>query len=313
MNDITIVTAFYNIKRENWSGFERSDDKYFEYFEHWARMKNRIIVYVENDVHKRRVEQIREKFGLTDMTTVIVTGKCEEIDPELYDEIKTATENELQKGFHVHEKSPEAWSALYNYIMILKGWFLQDAIKRNLVTDDTAAWLDFGFGHGIDTYPLAEEFDFCWRYDFVSDKITMFYLKELDERPVFDIICTGAVYFLGFMIVGRKQYWPEFWNLMRRSMLELNATGLVDDDQTIMYMAYRKRPELFHIERTGFFTTLKEHGGGHLTLVPQKTEAEKYPWLRRVVREFKEGRRYVKYFRRQYRNMLSSYKKWYRG
>ena len=32
-NKITIVTAFFPLKRENWKGFERPNNKYLEYFE----------------------------------------------------------------------------------------------------------------------------------------------------------------------------------------------------------------------------------------------------------------------------------------
>lgn len=285
----------------------RTDDVYFDNFEHWARIKNKLIVYVENEQHKKRVEEIREKFGLAEQTTVIVTEKCEDIDSELYASVEKAANNDVQIDFHVQSKNPDAWNAKYNYIMILKGWFVQDAIERGL-TGATAVWMDFGFGHVTRTYQCAEEFDFHWYYDF-PEGINLFYLKQPDERPIFDIVRTGDVYFMGFMVGGKKEYWTEFWKLMRQCMLELNAVGLMDDDQTIMSMAYQKRPELFHIEQSGWFTTLKEHGGEHLTLVPGKAEKEKYALLRRIVRGIREKRVCRGYLKRQYK-YFNSYEKW---
>lgn len=45
MDEITIVTAYFNIGREKWKGYERGDNKYINYFDFWAKIKNNIIVY----------------------------------------------------------------------------------------------------------------------------------------------------------------------------------------------------------------------------------------------------------------------------
>ena len=43
MEKITIVTAFFPLKREKWENFERPNNKYLEYFEFWARIKNDMV------------------------------------------------------------------------------------------------------------------------------------------------------------------------------------------------------------------------------------------------------------------------------
>ena len=45
MNEITIVTAFFDIGRKNFETYPRSNENYLEYFKIWARMKNNLIVY----------------------------------------------------------------------------------------------------------------------------------------------------------------------------------------------------------------------------------------------------------------------------
>lgn len=47
MNEISIVTAFFDIGRKNWKGFERDNSTYANYFKFWARVKNHIVVYTE--------------------------------------------------------------------------------------------------------------------------------------------------------------------------------------------------------------------------------------------------------------------------
>ena len=47
--------------------------------------------------------------------------------------------------------------ALYDYIMLLKYWFLCDAVER-LKFDGTVAWIDFGFNHGNECYIDSNDF-----------------------------------------------------------------------------------------------------------------------------------------------------------
>ena len=49
MSEITLVTAYFNIGRGSWTGFSRDNNKYIRYFEHWARLKTKLIVYPTPD------------------------------------------------------------------------------------------------------------------------------------------------------------------------------------------------------------------------------------------------------------------------
>ena len=60
-NNITIVTAFFPLKRENWSGFERPNNKYFEYFEFWAKIQNDMIIYTDKESSKYIKEDDNKK------------------------------------------------------------------------------------------------------------------------------------------------------------------------------------------------------------------------------------------------------------
>ena len=69
MSEITLVTTYFNIDGESWTGFSRDNNKYIRYFEHWTRLKNKLIVYTTPDIADK-VKEIR-RFGLEDRTTVI--------------------------------------------------------------------------------------------------------------------------------------------------------------------------------------------------------------------------------------------------
>ena len=71
MSEITLVTAFFDIGRKEYVSIPRSNDKYFEYFKFWSRIKNNLIVYTDSE-SKDRVIQIRKEFNLEHKTHVIV-------------------------------------------------------------------------------------------------------------------------------------------------------------------------------------------------------------------------------------------------
>ena len=80
---ITLVTAFFPIGRGEWTGkAQRSDDKYFKYFQHWARIHNDLVVYTTPE-NAERIRQIRLSFGRTN-TQVYIVNDLEDIDKSMY-------------------------------------------------------------------------------------------------------------------------------------------------------------------------------------------------------------------------------------
>lgn len=262
MSDITIVTGFFKIKRESWQGFERSDEQYFEHFKGWAKIKNKLIVYVESEDLKERVLNFRKTIGLEDKTIVNVVPNCLDLEPELYEDLVLATDNHIQQLFRLRKLNPEVWNSTYNYIMLLKSWCVCDAIEKIQATG-MVAWIDFGYNHG--GYPIdsSSDFSFEWKYDF-PEKMNMFTIQELDDRPIFEIVMSMDTYIMGGVIVGPSYLWPKFWMLLKSSMQSLIDCGLSDDDQNIMLMAYRKRPEWCQLHSCMWSCQMKLFGGDHL-------------------------------------------------
>lgn len=263
---ITVVTAFFKINRENWSGFERTHNQYFEYFKVWAKLKNKLIVYVESEELKKEILSFRKSYGLEDQTIVNLIPNCLEVDPVLHESIKSATENEIQRKFRLFQRNPEVWNGTYNYIMLLKGWCICDAIKRGQA-EGMIAWIDFGYNHGGSPISAESNFNFLWDYDFPK-KMNLFTLHEMDNRPIFEMIMSMDTYLMGCAIVGYDKLWFDFYDLMKSSMRSLIDCGLADDDQNIMLMSYRKNPEIFNIIPSQWTKMLYQFGGNHLIWLP---------------------------------------------
>lgn len=273
--ELTLVTAYFDIGRDKFKGYERGNDKYINYFKFWARMRNKLIVYTSSQF-KDEIMEIRSDFGLKEQTKIIVIDDFRQFDIDLYRRIHHAMNNEISLNFHKDINRPEAYSADYNYIMMLKSYCIVDAINNNYA-NGMIAWIDFGFNHGgNDGLIKQEEFDFLWQYNF-SSKIHLFTYQKVDiNRPIFDIIRSMDVYIRGNIIIAPDYLWTELLKLAKNSMLSLTKSGLCDDDQTIMLMAYYEDPTIFELHDVNYwYDGLKCFGGNHLSTkieVPQKNK-----------------------------------------
>lgn len=300
--EITLVTAFFNIGRENFKAIPRPDNKYFLEFEKWARMKNKLIVYTQPQM-EQLVYDIRDKFGLKDQTTVITIENIYDIEKEIYKRMQEVSSSEWFIDYRV---LPNATSNIpeYSYLMLLKTYFLQDAVKRGL-TCKQVAWIDFGFNHGSDLYLNPEEFAFEWRYEF-SHHIQYFYYIKYDEKPIFEIVRRLCDCIMGCLIVAPADLCANLWELNKNSMITLLDMGLIDDDQLIHLMSYRKNPELFNLTESKWFLPLKEYGGDNLkTLRKDSRESFVKSKARTLKREFLKRKRAYNNARTLYKNLVT--------
>ena len=107
MKEIKIVSAFFDIGRGNYATFQRSNDKYFEYFKFWARIQNELIVYCDPE-NVGRIEEIRRQFGLEEKTTVIPCNIME-IEPDILKKWKRLKKTKASIDFGTMRKTLPIW------------------------------------------------------------------------------------------------------------------------------------------------------------------------------------------------------------
>lgn len=80
-----LVTAFFDIGRgeSNIKNLKRSSQKYFDYFKHWARIQNLLVIYTQPEF-VNEVMRIREEFGLKEKTIIITIEDLATIEPQIY-------------------------------------------------------------------------------------------------------------------------------------------------------------------------------------------------------------------------------------
>lgn len=271
IDDITLISAFFDIGRGNSENFvrTRSKDDYLAFFKKWARIKNHLIVFCQDNTTKNEILTIRKDFGLVNETEVIVVDDIFLVEKDMYDRMVEVSENahflRLREG---DDNIPEN-TAKYCYVTNLKSYFLYYANLECEIKTENIAWIDFGYNHGGKS--LENEMD--WSFNLkcnTSSKVTLFYRGEsVDERPLFEIIrSVQPESITGGLIVCPKILVNDFWALTKDSIYSLLCIGFEDDDQTVFLLVSRRRPEMFEVKReTYWFLGIKEHcNGGHMRL-----------------------------------------------
>jgi protein YibB len=248
MTNITIVTAFYDIGRGNWTpdkGFphylHRTTDTYMERFSYLAQLENDMVVYTSEEFVDR-IKEIRKG-----KNTHVVTLPLENYSV-LRDKIaKVQSNTNFQSMIHPSQvKNPEYWNADYVLVNYLKSTFVNLSIDNNLVNTDLVAWLDFGYCRSPDKIPPSRK----WSYNFNPNKMHMFNYKDFQPGDSINrIIATNDVYILGAKIVGGQKVWKEMKFLVERSLQTLLERDLVDDDQTLILLSTLIQPNLFELHR----------------------------------------------------------------
>lgn len=299
--NIKIVTAFFDIGRGSYSNMNRSDDKYFEYFKFWARIKNDLTIYCESK-NAERIKEIRSSFGLEEKTHIICIDEFKSIEPHIYKRLKEIEKNENFKNFRFFNNALSN-KADYCYIMCLKWWCLSNA-AQNEDDNQMMAWLDFGYNHGGELYTNPNDFDFEWNYEFES-KINKFCLCDPKSVCSIDNLQFQSDCFIGHTAIMPAHYCAKYWVEIKSAMLSLLQLDCMDDDQQLELMVYRNYPEWFEVRICNWFEDMKlcsnqsfEIKKGDTTSSFKSVIRNKVEKYRRKVSFYKRTRnRYLKYGR----------------
>ena len=263
IDELTIITGFFDFGRGEHKQQARSSQKYFEYFRKWARIQNKLIVYTSSQFAEE-VKKIRKEFGREEQTEVVIIDEIEKVEPEL---LKAMTRIEIKEDFKKWRAREYDVSniAMYNYIMLMKYWILKDSADRfNWINN--MVWLDFGWNHGGKVFPNENEFDFLWKYPFSDEKVHLFIRKSPDEELGFLKLQTMTDGIMGCNFVCSQKNCNDLYDYVKEAMWSLISLDAIDDDQMLLTMAYKRHPELFCLRVSDWFLPMKEYGGEHLTI-----------------------------------------------
>lgn len=245
MGRITFITAFFDIGRKQWEkdNFSRSNEKYLRYFEEWASVcENNLIVYTDVEDFVEKIRIIRN--NVVARTEVIYIEDRHTLAPEIFSTIASVDVHKMQ-AYRLFPNNPEVVNYEYNYVMMLKHTLILKAMNDFNLTGDIG-WIDFGISHitGKDENlyhsPLVNE----------RDEVTLFTgknLQDMNDCVVYDAICKMESMIYGSLFFGPCNKINEFSRNCLESQKIINTIGLMDDDQMMMFMAWRKSPSDYHL------------------------------------------------------------------
>lgn len=255
MSKISIVTAFYDIGRGDWSTsteknggplphyLQRSVDKYIDHFTRMCEIDTEIIVYTSSDIAPR--------LAAISPNVKVVEYDYFNIHKELRDKIEAIqTSPEFVKKINPYQvRNPEYWSKDYVGVTSLKAFYVADAFERGLITNEFAAWVDFGYCRDDEHIPLTKK----WEYDFTPGLMHYFNFRDPDltqkKIQVSMAVQNNLVFIIGGVFVAQRAEWKSLAAEMKEALEYLMSIGLVDDDQGLLLMAYFRNPDAFELHK----------------------------------------------------------------
>jgi beta-1,4-mannosyl-glycoprotein beta-1,4-N-acetylglucosaminyltransferase len=241
---ITIVTAFYDIGRDNWNNYNRSVDYYFESFYNYFKLDYQMVIFIDERYMKNFIIKNKNKIFIP-INQAFLENNIHAWKNLNKDHL-IINSDEYKKLIN-HRNSPETIYSEYNCINHAKIDFLNFALP--FIKTDFICWSDFGYHSSILQNDLKNfPTDILDISKFNIQKINMFVCKEIPNYydPVDTLvnapdIFTGSFYGLPVSLLS------EFQKLYHESVDELYSLGISDDDQHILLRCFYKKPELFEI------------------------------------------------------------------
>tara|TARA_B000000609_G_C24094460_1_gene304864 strand:- start:1 stop:801 length:801 start_codon:yes stop_codon:yes gene_type:complete len=246
MNDITIVTAFYDLGRADWpGGYSRNTSFYFKCFERLCQLKNKIIVFSENKFKldfDRIIRCIKPDL-------IVIYEDIFDNNKELITKIKETQQLLQQEGGLTYARAqlhhPEQCVPEYVLLITLKPYFCCSAIQKISGIDDTVAWIDFGYVRKEEYLPESR----LWRYDF-RDKIHLWSIKNIPQKiNILEVIKNDITYIMSGHIVATREKWFYLKELMDNELEKLLSNSLIDDEQTLLLLSYMANKKEFVLYR----------------------------------------------------------------
>lgn len=263
MKEPIIVTAFWDVGRATNCEFPRSNERYYAEFAEWARIKNNLIVYTDS-YSENKIRMIRRSYGLEEKT-IIVVNNIFQVERSLFERMSKVEENNAFKEFRYRPEAMEN-QAKFDYAWFMKYWCMADAVKY-AKEDDVFAWFDFGFNHIDKCYCDMNEFAFTWKLNKEVNKVQAYSLKDVSNVEVFDVLQFMQDTIMGVFFLVPVSLAEEFWKTIRQAMTALLMIGCIDDDQVLVLMAYKWRPDLIDVNVSEWwYLALKENGATDLSV-----------------------------------------------
>lgn len=275
-NDITLVTMFFDINRDNWelSNSVRKTNTYLNAFYHFLDYPYNMVCFIDNRYYNEVIEKYNEskyknkvfisidKQWLTEHT---LAWKQVGVDEIIMKSIhyKLFMKKRVEVSYEISNKPippdvniedylfPENKYPEYVAITHSKIDLLIHALEHNCIKTPYTFWVDFGYFHSVyenkkETFP-SNTLDI---HKFHKEKLNFIIrnkIKKNNYNPYRELIMAPDLFTGGFW-GGKNDLLYKLQDLYHRCVNKLYNLNISDDEQHIYYTCYDENPELFHLE-----------------------------------------------------------------
>tara|TARA_A100001391_G_scaffold126630_3_gene86609 strand:- start:6097 stop:6900 length:804 start_codon:yes stop_codon:yes gene_type:complete len=248
MKDVTIVSALFNIERENMDG--RKWDEYLEWFDITLKLQCPMYLFITEDV-REFVEERRT----TIPTEIIVKTEDDLPYYHLNDEIQEILDNPDYRKKMSDPNRIECKHSMYSVIQYSKFPWLVEAAKENPFNSNYFFWLDAGGsrffdGYGLDgQYPgnnameslnsMGESFLVQENCDYYPD---LFDADQLPSSYLYD----NRSFVLGSMFGGHKNSLEETAKMVDDVLMnKMIGENSINNEQIALGYLLKNNPDHF--------------------------------------------------------------------
>lgn len=254
-----IVTALYDIGRDNWDSFTLSYNTYLRWMKNTLSLKSKIVIYTENKFVKK-ITEYRKEFDPDLKDTIIIERPIEELDCyKLYNNklSKLMSSENFTKKIYTHV--PEMTQPLYNIIMFNKLHFLQDVKEKQYFNNDALIWVDAGgLRESIDTYKDEEWPCLSKLNQLNTSKATFFSHSKniIVENKEYHAL-SQVRYIQGTAFLVPSYLIDDLTDNFNKTINECLENNYIGSDEKIFDLTYCKNPDKYNLIKCTWRTYFK--------------------------------------------------------
>jgi hypothetical protein len=243
--NVTIVTAFYNIRKLENSIDQYNGRKEFEYLNYAndfiLKLPYNLVIYIDDDASADGIfNYIQEKrFPQYKNQTNIIRQSFQKTYYFSYLERIT----QLREEYIILNRNYQHETPYYIILNNNKFHFLDEAIASNVFQSTHFMWLDFGINHVAKNHELLHQ----W-IKRIPDKIKQMclnpYIEDDSPKEFFTFIYHHLA---GGLFSGNKENMLEYINLFKKKNEQLYDDGWYQIDEAVMTMIQRENNHLFEL------------------------------------------------------------------
>lgn len=250
MNNVTLVTMFYDIGRSSWDKrFTRKVDEYFEAFKTFLNYDYVMIVFIDD----RYIDKLSIIVGDNKNVTLIPINeswlKLNSLSWSKLDKERDIMNSDSYKNLVSHRIAanyPENTIPEYTILTHSKIDIVNYVIDSNLSNSQYLAWVDFGYFH----HKTSEDFLPNGVLDlnkFNLDKINLCLINPIDDNDVnLQYTLQVAPEKIGaYFFFGSKEKLKEFHTQCHLMLDEFQKNNIADDEQCLWLYILLSKPHLF--------------------------------------------------------------------